>query len=269
MNSFIDTHAHLRCDIDWRVMDEIAESGLLKQAWLMHCPVPAHGYASEDEVLACAERYPGMYVPFGFIDFSKGTDEVARLKDKGFVGLKAISPVRDYDAEEHFPIYAKAQELGMPILFHVGVILRGFGNALECKGFPGPTKMKPVMLDTISDAFPSLKLIQGHMGVPWVNELWESIYFYPNVSCSVCGLIDYEWLIQKLGCKCSNGTPFTRKMMFGADCFYGDRDSWNEVKESAYFMELFFRKAGRTFDWGNSCRDFMENNAAKFIASDK
>ena len=72
MNSFIDTHAHLRCDIDWRVMDEIAESGLLKQAWLMHCPVPAHGYASEDEVLACAERYPGMYVPFGFIDFSKG-----------------------------------------------------------------------------------------------------------------------------------------------------------------------------------------------------
>ena len=38
MIPFTDTHAHLIHNADWQLMDEIAESGVLKQAWLMHIP---------------------------------------------------------------------------------------------------------------------------------------------------------------------------------------------------------------------------------------
>ena len=35
MYSFVDTHAHLIRNVDWALMDKIAGSGILEQAWLM------------------------------------------------------------------------------------------------------------------------------------------------------------------------------------------------------------------------------------------
>ena len=267
MKPFIDTHAHLIRGVDWALMDEIAENGLLKQAWLMHCPCISDdiAFAGEDEVLMCAKRYPGIYVPFGFIDLTKGADEVSRLKDKGFTGLKAISPVKNYDDESFFPVYARAEELGMPILFHVGIISKGFWQQMAVPGAPGPGKMKPSMLDTIADAFPGLQLIQGHQGVPWINELWESLFYYPNISCSVCGLVDYKWLMENLDCRASGNVLFSQKLMFGVDGLYGHRDFWNNMIDTANFMEEFFARVGRTANWGRAERDFMENNAFRLF----
>ena len=265
MIPFIDTHAHLIHNVDWKLMDEIAETAPLKQAWLMHCPCVSDGivFAEEDEILECAKRYPGMYVPFGFIDFRKGADEVERLKEKGFTGIKAISPSKPYDDESCFPVYAKAAELGMPILFHVGIISKGFWHNEGVEGFPGPRCMKPSMLDTIADLFPDLTLIQGHQGVPWVNELWESLYYYPNISCSVCGLIDYEWLIRHLDDIDSQKLPFFRRLMFAVDGLYGSREHWNNMVESAVFTEEFFSRVGRTHAWSKGVEDFMSGNAER------
>lgn len=263
MQPFIDTHAHMVRDVDWQLMDEIAESGILKQAWIMHCPIVSENipFAEEDEVLLCAKRYPGMYVPFGFIDFRKGPDEVERLKEKGFTGLKAITPPKAYDDESYFPVYEKAAELGMPILFHIGIIAKGFWRNEAVSGAPGPCCMKPSMLDTISDRFPNLILIQGHQGVPWINELWESLYYYPNVSCSVCGLVDYEWLIRHLDDADCQGTPFYQRLMFGVDGLYGARPYWKNMVDTATFMEEFFRRVGRTHSWGKNASCFMAENA--------
>lgn len=263
MPSFVDTHAHLIHDVDWHLMDEIAGEGVLKQAWIMHCPITSDGirFADEDEVLMCAKRYPGVFVPFGFIDLRKGADEVERLKEKGFTGLKAICPPEPYDSEAFFPVYAKAEELGMPILFHVGIISPGLWKNETVAGAPGPRCMKPSMLDTLSDVFPELILIHGHQGIPWINELWESIYYYPNVNCSVCGLIDYEWLIHNLDCITADGTPFYKHMMFGVDGLYGSRPFWKNMTDTACFMEEFFHRVGRLHNWGRAGRDFMEGNA--------
>ena len=139
MKPFIDTHAHLIHGVDWALMDEIASNGLLEQAWLMHCPCASDGipFADEEEVVMCARRYPGMYIPFGFIDLTKGAGEVTRLKEKGFTGLKAISPVKNYDDESFFPVYARAEELGMPILFHVGIISKVSGRKCLFQALPG------------------------------------------------------------------------------------------------------------------------------------
>ena len=68
----------------------------------------------------------------------------------------------------------------MPILFHVGIISKGLWHQMEVPGFPGPRNMKPSMLDTIADAFPGLQLIQGHLGIPWIDELSESLSVIPT-----------------------------------------------------------------------------------------
>jgi len=268
MEPFVDTHAHLISGVDWDLVEEIAASGVLNQAWLMHCPCVSDNipFADEDEVLECARRYPGMYVPFGYIDFSKGPGEVERLREKGFLGLKAISPLKPYNDESYFPVYAEAEKLGMPVLFHVGIISKGFWKRLKTPGFPGPGNMKPSMLDTIADAFPKLQLIQGHQGVPWIDELHESLFYYPNVRCSVCGLVDYEWLIRNLDRRCSFGENFSQRLMFGTDGLYGSRAHWRDVPDTAVFMDEFFKRVGRTFDWGSSRRDFMAGNAAALFA---
>ena len=85
MEPFVDTHAHLIGGVDWKLMEEIAESGVLKQAWLMHCPCVSDNipFADEDEVLECARRYPGLFIPFGFIDCRCSIIPISAVRSAG------------------------------------------------------------------------------------------------------------------------------------------------------------------------------------------
>ena len=124
MDYFIDTHAHLYRDCDYKHLDQVAESGLVKQVWLLplNLYVPEFNFAQDDQVLEVGKRYPGLFLPFGFIDYFKGPEQVDKMKEQGFVALKAIRPPKPYDDESYFPIYERAEALGMPVLFHVGII---------------------------------------------------------------------------------------------------------------------------------------------------
>lgn len=265
---FIDTHAHLRAAYDPAELDKAAESSCLKQVWLMpiDCYAPSYGFAGNDIVLEVAKRYPGFFIPFGFIDYTKGAEQIDRLKEAGFVGLKAIRPIEDYDSLKYFPIYERAEKLKMPILFHVGIISRKPQRDLTDPAIStGPTRMRPAMLDTIAAAFPDLKLLQGHMGIPWCNELFESLYYYPNISCSVSGLIDFKWLIENLD-RCTEAkVPFAEKMMFAVDAHYGAKNTYERVVENAKFFKMFFEKVGGTYRWGCHGEDYLYNNARRFI----
>ena len=154
MEYFIDTHAHLYRDYDLRHLDEVAESGLVKQVWLLplNLYVPEFDFAGDDEVLKVGKRYPGFFVPFGFIDYFKGPEQIDRMKEQGFAALKAIRPPKPYDDESYFPIYERAEALGMPILFHVGIISHRTREQLTMPVKTGPGNMKPSMLDGIADA---------------------------------------------------------------------------------------------------------------------
>ena len=67
MDTFVDAHAHLVQDYDWKHLDHIAESGSVKQVWLL--PVNVYQkkfeFASDDEVLKVGKRYSGLFLPFG------------------------------------------------------------------------------------------------------------------------------------------------------------------------------------------------------------
>ncbi len=264
---FIDSHAHLAADYESSVLDRIAESDSLKQVWLLpiECYDRKFNFAGNKQVLEVAKRYPGFFIPFGFIDFGQGADQVDRFKEMGFTGLKAIRPPQAYDHPDYFPIYERTQALNMPILFHVGIISRKTREELTMPAATGPTQMRPSMLDSIAAAFPRLKMIQGHMGVPWCNELFESLWYYPNICASVSGLIDYKWLMENLDRRSEDETPFSRKMMFAVDGRYGHEDGFELIMDQANFFRQFFLNVGATYCWGGAVDDYMYNNAAKFM----
>jgi predicted TIM-barrel fold metal-dependent hydrolase len=264
----IDTHAHLFVDYDWAALDATAQCPALRQVWLLglDCYKESTELAGNAPVLEVAKRYPGFFIPFGFIDFTRGPEQIDHMREQGFLGLKAIRPALAYDHEQYFPLYDRAQALDMPILFHVGVISNRTADsfALPKVGF-GPTQMRPSMLDAIAAAFPNLKLIQGHMGVPWCNELFESLWYYPNIRCSVSGLVDYQWLQDHLGDVTAKKTPMSKKLMFSLDGAYGRRESLAQVLEAAEFFRMFFLNVGRTKSWHGAGNDFLYTNAAEFI----
>ena len=268
----IDTHAHL-----WKEpqdLDALVKSEIIEQVWLMEVPYyhdsGLKDLASAQEVLAVSRRYPGFFIPFGFIDFSKGPEQVDRMKEQGFVGLKAIRPLRPYDDPAYFPIYERAALLQMPILFHVGIILKNTRGEMTPNQSLGPTNMRPSMLDGIAAAFPELPLIQGHMGFPWINELFESLYYYPRIYCSLCGFIDYGWLIDHLDRRCGAGNDpmetVCDRMLFATDGTYGRKGTVQGCERFAQFIQQFFQHVGRTHIWGTKGDAVMRGTARKLMA---
>lgn len=264
----IDTHAHLWMDAESRKLDKMAEDGIISQVWIQahecHRVTETYRSATSAQVLEASRRYPGFILPFGYLNWLKDASQVDRMKEDGYFGLKAIRPVYAYDDERYFPLYERAQELDMPILFHVGTIIQKTREQMTHPHFsPGPIRMRPSMLDTIGTVFPRLRLIQGHMGVPWCNELFESLWYYRRIYCSINGLIDWKWLIDNLDRRTELGVPFHQKMMFGTDIYYGQADP-DAIYRAVLFMHEFFRRVGETYEWGIHVRDLMYNNACRF-----
>lgn len=267
----IDAHAHL-----WRDpqgLDAVVESGLIEQVWLQEVTYyrdsELKALAPRSDVLEVARRYPDFFIPFGFIDFTQPPDQVDEMKELGFVGLKAIRPLRPYDDQSYFPIYERAAALKMPILFHVGIIMKNKPEDMTPAQSLGPTNMRPSMLDAVAVAFPEIPVIAGHMGFPWQNELFESLYYYPNIYCTVCGYVDYQWLMEHLDRRCANPDNPTEtvcdRMLFASDSFYGNESGHESAMKFATFMEMFFDRVGRTYLWSDKADAFLSGTARKIL----
>lgn len=106
---------------------------------------------------------PERIIPFAWIDAALpgAADEVEHaIVDLGFRGLKMM-PNHWYPSDEMaFPVYAKAQALGAPILFHSGIL---FGQA-DCSRF-----CQPVYYEALIH-FPGLQFALAHISWPWVDE---------------------------------------------------------------------------------------------------
>ncbi len=92
-------------------------------------------------------------------------DAVALLEngvtEQGARGLK-LHPTAGFYPDDPvcYPIYKKAQELGVPVLFHTGTQ-------------PTPMKAKysrPICVDGVAADFPDLKIIMAHVGHCWWEE---------------------------------------------------------------------------------------------------
>ncbi len=112
-------------------------------------------------------------------DPNKGMEEVRRIKRiHAEIGLSAISvfpcgtfPQVAINHKYMFPLYACAEELGLPILLNVGI--------------PGPRiPMEPQKvehLDEICWFFPNLKIVMRHGAEPWEALAVKLMLKWPNL----------------------------------------------------------------------------------------
>jgi predicted TIM-barrel fold metal-dependent hydrolase len=268
----IDAHAHL-CK-NPKGLDKIVSLGRLEQVWLMDvsgCELTTNPFASENEVLQASKDYPDFFIPFGYLDLRKTPDDIDRLKDKGFVGLKAYRPIKPYDDPEYFPFYERAEKVNMPILFHTGLLEKALPKQMGKDLCCGPTNMKPAMLAGIAAAFPELTIIGGHLGYPWLEETAQNLYYYPNIYHDLSGYRkDIEWLIKNLDRKCTDGKGlryFNDKILFATDALcYGNEKGLEEAIKLMDFWELFLEMIGQNYyRWGEpeERKKIMFSNAEK------
>jgi predicted TIM-barrel fold metal-dependent hydrolase len=149
-------------------------------------------------------------IPFCSINPYIHPDPVNTIRElclrQGFRGIKLYPTYNHFYPNEArmYPIYAAAQEIGVPILFHTGSSI--FRNARIKYG-------NPIFYDDIAVDFPELQIILAHGGRgPWHNEAMTMIRLHRNIYIDVSGLS-----VHKLVRLFPDIDRFSHKFIFGTD----------------------------------------------------
>ncbi len=139
------------------------------------------------EVIA---RHPDRFIAFAHHD-PFAPDAVQQLEQAvvewGFKGLKILAPVveRPLNDPALDPLWAKAEELGIPVLIHFGVLGGGGGVASHIN-------INPLILHDVAKGFPNLTFVIPHFGCGYVRETLHLCWVCDNVMVDTSG--NNEWM---------------------------------------------------------------------------
>ncbi len=132
-----------------------------------------------------AARAPDRFIGMAGIDPHKGMKALYDLEHAvKELGMKALClepwlhKIQSND-KRYYPIYAKCVELDIPVWIHTSL------------NFVPSLKMefgRPLHLDEVAGHFPELKIIAGHGGWPWVNELMAVLWRHDNVFMDISAI---------------------------------------------------------------------------------
>lgn len=139
---------------------------------------PTGPLLSNDFVAACVARAPERLVGIASVDLTYPMDGVRELRrcvrELGFKGLRILPWLWQLppDDRRYYPLYAECVELDVPFCLQVGHA----GPLMASE--PG----RPVpYLDHVAAEFPELRIVGGHIGYPWTQEMIAMATKYPNV----------------------------------------------------------------------------------------
>jgi len=129
-------------------------------------------------------KYPDRFIGIAGIDPCKGMDAVREIRRSFDLGLRgvAVRPFMFGIPPTHarmYPIYSTCVELDMPIWFHLSINYSTRSMDVE----------RPIHLDQVAEHFPELKIIAGHGGWPWVNEMMAVAWRNPNVYVDIASYL--------------------------------------------------------------------------------
>lgn len=179
-------------------------------------PVEATGldYRPEDTNSAtaafCADA-PSRRIGFMSVDpRTPGVlEEIERWRDHGLVGIKLGPNYQDFEplCDEALAVYAHAERLGLPILFHQGASPIRFAPLRYTH---------PLVTDEVAIRFPELRIVMAHMGHPWGRETVMTIRKHPHVYADVSSIYLRPWVCyESLLYACEWGA--TGKLLLGSD----------------------------------------------------
>ena len=151
---------------------------------------PACGFCTPNEFIAdFVKEDPRRRIGFASVDPNRiGADKDLReaICGLGLKGLKLGPIYQNFDpaATTAYPVYAMANQLNIPIMWHQGTSYVQFGP-LEYSN--------AVLLDSVASAFPDLKMVIAHLGHPWYAETACVVRKHPNVYTDMSALCTRPW----------------------------------------------------------------------------
>jgi uncharacterized protein len=252
------TEAYFRAKVPRKAIEEVAEEyadrdilGVVLD-WDDET-VTGRGWMGNDWLASLSSRFPGVLLGFGSVDPWKddALEEMTRVRDLGMTGLKFHPTMQAFQPgdERHYPLWARAEELGLVCLFHTGTCGIGAGT-------PGAGRTKigyshPRFLDSVGADFPGLTLIAAHFGFPWFQETLAYALHKSNVYIELSG-----WAPRYLPSEVRReiGKRLSRQTLFGSDYPFISLDRW-----FAEFDELGLNEEAK--------RAILLDNAARLLRS--
>ena len=186
-----------------------------------------HGVETPNDFTAdWVKQAPEKLIGFMGIDPTEEgyLEEIDRGLELGLKGIKIYPMLARFNPVDPtiFPLYEKAQRLGLPVLSHMGTQ-------------PNPRAMlkysMPLLVDEIAQAFPDLRFVIAHMAHPWQRDCAVVLRKHPNVYADVSGsgwvrpwqaweafILMQEWGV-------------THKLLFGSDFpFWTPQQGMDEMR---------------------------------------
>ncbi|HXG68039.1 MAG TPA: amidohydrolase family protein [Blastocatellia bacterium] len=157
-----------------RAMDAAGVETVMLSAWHR----PGQWVITNDEVAEFVRRYPGRFVGVAAVNLEKPIEAVRELdravRELGFKALRVVPWLwnRPPNDKFYFPLYVKCIELGIPFCTQVGHT----GPLM-----PSETGRPVPYLDEVALIFPELKIVGGHIGYPWTDEMIGVAWKHENV----------------------------------------------------------------------------------------
>ena len=139
---------------------------------------------SNEQIAELVAMAPDRFVGFASVDplAPDGPDRLERaVVDLGLRGLKLSPPSQEFypDDERVYPLYQRAQALGIPVVIHTGMSWEP-GARLA---WGHPLRLEPVLAD-----FPDLRVVAAHFAWPWSLEVAALALKYPNLYIDTAAL---------------------------------------------------------------------------------
>jgi predicted TIM-barrel fold metal-dependent hydrolase len=187
--------------------------------------VTGRGWLGNEFMASLADRYPGILMGFGSVDphASDAVDRIARAADLGLKGLKFHPTMQQFDPGEqrYYPLWKRAEERGLILLFHTGTCGIGAGTPGA-----GGTKIRyshPAFLDAAGADFPGVTWIAAHFGWPWFLECLAIAMHKSNVWVELSGWAPRylpDEVVREAGKRLNDRT------LFGSDYPFIELDRW-------------------------------------------
>ena len=207
-----------------------------------------------DYVAQTVESYPDVFVGFCSVDPRKGEAAVEELERSvlslGLRGLK-LHPIHQAffpDDPAFIPLFAKAEELGIPVLMHSGYAAAG-ANAPGGGGFELAYSRPIPHVDSLAARYPDLTIIMAHPAWPWIQEQVAVALHKANVFIDLSGWAP-RYIPKDLIAEASG--RLRKKVLFGSDYPYISPVTWLEQ-----FQELDIRDEARPL--------ILHDNAARIL----
>lgn len=141
---------------------------------------PPHPDKCNDYIAGCVALAPDKLIGFASVNpaykgVGHAVEELERaVKELGLSGVKLYPMYQHWspmDRELAFPVFAKAEDLGIPVMVHQAGSTR-IDARMEFA--------RPAMLDDIGREFRDLTVILAHCGIPWIDEAMFMLTKHPN-----------------------------------------------------------------------------------------